>query len=257
MAKYRFAIVGSGWRAQYYIRIAKALPKEFELCDVLCRSEEKAILVCKEFGIKATTSETELERDKPDFVVVAVSKASGAEVAMKWMDKGFTVLLETPAGLNLETLNCLWNKQACGQKIVIAEQYSRYPQYSALIDLIKMDILGECSMVNLSVAHDYHGASLIRSVLDIPVDMGFTVSSKTYEFPTTETLSRYEEIHDGRIADKKRRIAVFEFDNGKVAVYDFDSEQYRSPIRKNTYKIQGVMIIDLFDFLMDNVDGSL
>ena len=39
---------------------------------------------------------------------------------------------------------------------------------------------------------------------------------------------------------KKRCVAVFEFESGKVAWYDFDSEQYRSPIRKNMIKVQGV-----------------
>ena len=62
----------------------------------------------------------------------------------------------------------------------------------------------------------------------------------THAFPTTETRTRYEEFRDGRVAEKKRRMSLFEFENGKVALYDFDSEQYRSPIRRNTLKIQGV-----------------
>ena len=39
---------------------------------------------------------------------------------------------------------------------------------------------------------------------------------------------------------RDRCVAVFEFESGKVAWYDFDSEQYRSPIRKNMIKVQGV-----------------
>lgn len=42
MAKLRFIVVGSGWRSLFYWRIAQALPERFELCAMLCRTEEKA-----------------------------------------------------------------------------------------------------------------------------------------------------------------------------------------------------------------------
>ena len=70
--------------------------------------------------------------------------------------------------------------------------------------------------------------------------MTFSVSAKTYEFPVTETRTRYEEFQDGRISNKRRTVATFEFENGQAAFYDFDSEQYHSKIRKNSYKIQGI-----------------
>ena len=64
---------------------------------------------------------------------------------------------------------------------------------------------------------------------------------------------------DGRIADKKRCVATFEFESGKVAWYDFDSEQYRSSIRKNTIKVQGVrgeLIDDTVYYLDNNNEGQ-
>ncbi len=240
MNKYNFAIVGSGWRTGYYIRIAKALPQVFELSYVLCRSQEKAESYGMEHGVKTTVSEDDVASANPDFVVVSVSKEVGPQIAMKWMDRGFTVLLETPAGIDLETLRLLWKRARDGQKLVVAEQYFRYPQNVALLKLLERGIIGERNCLNISLAHDYHGASLIRAFLGIPVDTGFTVTSKAFSFPTTETLTRYEEFKDGRVSDKKRRLSVFEFDNGKVAIYDFDSEEYRSPIRKKTFKLQGV-----------------
>ena len=41
MKKIKFAVIGSGWRAQFYIRIAKAVPDMFELTDVLIRDKIK------------------------------------------------------------------------------------------------------------------------------------------------------------------------------------------------------------------------
>ena len=206
MGKYRFAIVGTGWRAMYYVRIAEALPEVFELCMMLARTEDKAKRIRDEYHISCTTSEEELLSCKPDFVVVSVAKTVGAEIAMHWLDKGCTVLLETPAGIDEETLSKLKKRDEQGQKIVVAEQYIRYPQYSALLKLVKKGIIGEVNYLNISLAHEYHGASLMRALLGINVDTRFSVFSRTYYFPTTETLTRYEKIEDGRIADKNRTI---------------------------------------------------
>lgn len=184
---------------------------------------------------------------------MAVTKTSMTDVALEWLDRGFFVLAETPAALNLETIEKLKNLGEKGKRLVIAEQYRLYPENSAILSVLEKGLIGEPTTLNISLAHEYHGASLIRAFLKIPVDMKFFVRAKTYEFPTTETLTRYEHFTDGRIANKKRTVATFEFENGKVAFYDFDSEQYRSPIRKNTLKIQGVRgeIIDHKVYYLD------
>ena len=240
MDKTRFIIVGSGWRSLYYVRIAKALPDRFELCAMLCRTEEKAQRMACENNIHTTTSESECEAMKPDVVVVAVNKASIAEVSIRGLEKGFCVLSETPAALELPMLQKLWELHAKGAKLVVNEQYHLYPIYRALLSITESGILGEKSCLNCSLAHEYHGASLMRALLGIHQSEQFSISAKTYEFPTTETLTRYDSFTDGRIAMKKRTVATIEFKSGKVVLYDFDGEQYRSPIRRNTMKLQGV-----------------
>ena len=258
MSKYHFIIVGSGWRSLYYVRVAKALPDIFQLDAMLCRTKEKADKMAEELSINTTTSIQECVDYKPDFAVIAVNKSSGCEIAMEWMDRGITVLSETPAALSVEQLKKLYEYYNAGKKQVVAEQYRNYPSNKAAIRLIKSGILGDVSCMNISLAHEYHGFSLIRAYLGITAGDNYNVSAKIYEFPTTQTLTRYDKYMDGRVADKKRCIATFEFDNGKVAWYDFDSEQYRSPIRKNTVKVQGVrgeMIDDTIYYLDDNNEG--
>lgn len=240
-AKYRFVIIGSGWRAQYYVRISKALPHVFELCAMYCRTAEKAEQIAAEYSIHTSTSIEECVSCQPDFVVVAVSKTSIAEVSLEWLQRGFTVLCETPVAVDLDTLKRIrahidTNLTA---KLVVAEQYQFYPVYSALIKLVQKGLIGTPDCLNISLAHEYHAASLMRALLGVSVDTPFSVTAKTYSFPTVETLTRYASFTDGHISDKKRTVATFEFDGGKVAFYDFDSEQYRSPIRKNFVKIQG------------------
>ena len=239
MNKIRFIIIGSGWRALYYVRIAKALPEVFGLCAMYCRTEEKAQKIAEEYNIHTTTSIEECENYNPDFIVVSVNKESIAGVSMEWMKRGFAVLCETPAALDIEMLNKLWDMHNQGYRLVVAEQYTSFPQYCALEKLINQNIIGEPDCLNISLAHGYHGASLMRAFLKIPADMDFSVYARTYKFPTTETLTRYESYTDGRVANKARTVAIFEFADGKAGIYDFDPEQYRSPIRKNTLKLQG------------------
>lgn len=259
MGKIKYIIVGSGWRALYYVRIAKALPEQFELCAMLCRTQEKAEKMAESYNIHTTTSIEECKEINSDFVVVVVNKADIATVSMEWMEYGFTVLCETPAALDLDTLKQLWNMHKAGKKLVVAEQYTRYPTYDSMLKVLKTGIIGEPDCINISLAHEYHGSSLIRAFLQQSADIQFTVSAKTYEFPTIETISRYERFTDGRMADKKRTVAAFEFADGKVAFYDFDSEQYRSPIRKNHVKVQGCrgeMINDVFYYLNQDYQAS-
>ncbi|MDO5567623.1 MAG: Gfo/Idh/MocA family oxidoreductase, partial [Planctomycetia bacterium] len=238
--KARFIIVGSGWRAMYYVRIAKALPEKFELGVMLCRTQEKAEKISQEMAIHTTTSIEECEQYHPDFVVVAVNKSSIYEVSKEWMAKGYTVLCETPAALKLEQLQQLWRlREEKGYKLCVAEQYFRYPSCAAMLSVLEKKVIGEPYNVTLSLAHDYHGASLIRKILKV-TDEAFCVSGRRYIFPVTETASRYEKFSDGRVSDKKRDRISFEFENGKAAFYDFCSEQYRSPIRSNYINVQGV-----------------
>lgn len=240
MGKRRFIIVGSGWRSLYYVRIAKALSEQFELCAMLCRSQQKADLIAHDHGIYTTVSIDECRQMNPDFVVVAVDKQSVAEVSMEWMNYGFTVLCETPAATNAEELNKLWELHKSGKKLMVAEQYIYYPSNQAALKLIKNGIIGQTDYVSMSMAHEYHGASLIRAFLQEKTSTGFSVQAVAHEFPTVETLNRYERFTDGRVKNKKRVLAVFEFEDGKTALYDFDSEQYRSPIRNNYIKVQGL-----------------
>ena len=259
MGKYHFIIIGAGWRALYYVRIAKAMPDIFCLDAVYCRTQEKADKIAREYQIHTTTSNEECAAYKPDFAVIAVNKAEICNVAVEWMDRGITVLSETPAALDIEALKKLYGYYKAGKKQVVAEQYREYPSNKAALRLIGSGIIGDVNCMNISLAHEYHGVSLMRAYLGIRPDENFTVSGKMYEFPTTETLTRYEQFTDGRVANKKRCVAAFEYDCGKTAWYDFDSEQYRSPIRKNTVKVQGIrgeMIDDRIYYLDKNNKGQ-
>jgi predicted dehydrogenase len=240
MGRIRFVIVGSGWRSMFYVRIAKALPEQFEVCAMLCRTEEKARRIGEEHKINTTTSIEQCIELVPDFVIVAVNKASIYDVTRFWLEKGFPVLSETPPSLKLDELKTLWELSTkFDAKIQVAEQYFKYPTYEAQITILDSNIIGPPYNVTISAVHDYHAASLIRKILHTGFEK-VSIYGKKYLFPVTETESRYEIITDGRVADKERVKITMEFESGKVAFYDFSSIQYRSAIRNRHLIVQGI-----------------
>ena len=98
--------------------------------------------------------------------------------------------------------------------------------------------LGDPYAVYLSVAHDYHGVSLIRRMLKIGLEP-VRMRGSRYEFPVTETDSRYGAVTDGRTARKIRDHVTMEFASGKAAFYDFSGVQYHSYIRSRHLTVQG------------------
>jgi len=80
-----YIIVGSGYRAEYFGRIARAYPDQFRAL-FLCRSTEKATLMKQHTGIDATVSREACLAFRPDFAVIAVDRshvADAAESALK------------------------------------------------------------------------------------------------------------------------------------------------------------------------------
>ena len=236
-----FVIVGSGWRAMFYVRIALRYPDCFQLRYLLCRTQEKAERFQREYGIPVTTDVSLCEGARPDFVVVAVDRASKFAVTKQWLEKGFAVLSETPAAETADELEELWALRRAGARLQIAEQYIRYPLIAALLRAIERGLLGDPCAVELSLAHDYHAASLIRHMLrcDGPPFPAFRLCGRAYEFPVEETDSRYGAVTDGSVKLRSRVRLTLEFDNGKVAFYDFDGVQYHSAIRARHITIQG------------------
>ena len=237
-----FVVIGSGWRALFFARIAKTYPELFTLKYMLCRTEEKAAKMAAEYDIPTTTSTEVCDEAKPDFVVVAVSRPSLVTETKKWVQMGYPVLCETPAADTVEDLKDLWEMVQNGAKIQIAEQYHRYPILAAGLKAISDGKLADPYAVRLSMAHDYHGYSLIRRMLEPKEPMKLQLDylqGKQYTFPVRETGYRGATITDGSVGDKVRSMVTLQFTNGKVAFYDFCGVQYHSGIRTRHVNVQG------------------
>ena len=238
VGRLRYLIVGSGYRAEFYGRIAKTYPERFQAM-YLCRSEEKAALMRRKTGADATTSGKTAERFCPDFVVIAVNKANIADVCGEWAERGYPVLSETPAGTSLAQLEYLWElHEIKNARIVVCEQYHRYPELTAGLDAVAEGRIGTPQSACLALAHDYHAASLLRRMLAVDGEM-FSLRGENSENLIVETDSRYGPITDGRVAEKTRSVLHIAYDSGKRAVYDFSGVQYHSFIRSRHLTVRG------------------
>jgi predicted dehydrogenase len=254
MSPLTYLIVGSGWRAEFYGRIAAAYPGLFRAV-YYCRSEEKAALMRARTGAYAFTSKEACLTMNPDFVVTAVDKAHSADVAIEWARRGFAVACETPAAPSIEGLKALWDSQGrfsenpepspenpgivpASSKITCMEQYHRYPVLMAGLAAIDSGAIGEPYSAYLSAAHDYHGFSLIKKMLKTEGE-GYTVRGQKIKSPVIMTDSRNSALYDGALKTADRDILHITFDSGKTAVYDFSGTQYHSFIRSRSLIVRG------------------
>lgn len=109
MGKVKYAVIGSGWRAEFYIRIAKAVPEKFDLTAVLIRDEEKGRKFSEKFGVKVVNTVDTLMKDAPEFVVLAIKRGCVTDYLLELFEKGIPVLTETPPGESQEDLQKLWS----------------------------------------------------------------------------------------------------------------------------------------------------
>ncbi|MBR1919481.1 MAG: Gfo/Idh/MocA family oxidoreductase [Spirochaetales bacterium] len=239
MDKIRFAVIGSGWRSLFYLRIARALPDIFEVVCVKVRNEEKKRFIQDNYGFDVVMSDEEVFALRPDFCVIAVFKSELSEVSRFYLEHGMAVLCETPLALDRGKLESFGKFLSEGEyAFMTAEQYYLYPRYSALIKVLDSGIIGRRNFLRMGICHEYHGFSLARRILG---SEGYfrPVFAKRQEYEIRQTYSRYEHFTDLSMKKNHREVVYYETDDGRVMLEDFTPECYRSPIRPVSFNVEG------------------
>ena len=241
MTMTRYAVIGSGWRAEFYIRIAALVPDQFALTAVMIRDAQKGEAFAEKFGVKVVNDLDALLADKPDFVVVSVKRGFMHDYVIELSRRGVPVLCETPPAENVDDLLRVWQEvKRLGGRVQIAEQYFLQPLYAAWQKAIDDGLIGRVENINISSLHGYHGVSIIRRYLGVGYG-NCTIYGKRYRYDVTETYGREGMCFDGEISSCPRDRLTFEFDNGTTAFFDFsDPAQYHSFIRTRQLTVQGV-----------------
>lgn len=236
---YRFALIGGGWRAEFYARIARALPDRFELVCTYLRDKEKLNDWCARFGGSAAASLGELSSYEPDFIVVSLPTDVQADMLGELLDMNIPLLCETPLWRGAETMEKV-TALAKGREHLIdtAEQYMDWPMYRAWKNIIDLGLIGNVWSVTAGALHGYHAVSAIRALLGTGFEkvrmIGFS-----RKYPIVKTGDRSGIVYNGPMSEYTRDTVQMDFESGKTALYDFTGELHHTRIMERTFVIRG------------------
>lgn len=229
-------IVGGGWRAEYYLRIAAALPGVFRISGVLVRTAASAQRMESVWSVPTFTDvDTFLRAGDHDYVVVSVPRTEAPHLARRIVAT-VPVLLETPPAEDLDGLEALYGDLRSAP-VQVAEQYRFQPQHRARLVLAHSGAIGTVTRARVSVAHDYHGVSLLRSALSIGFDP-LTISGE--EFVENVVASRGRDSWAPRLGEHAATLVSARLElPEKLGQYEFQGDQYVSPTRSRHISIHG------------------
>ncbi|WP_405107515.1 Gfo/Idh/MocA family oxidoreductase [Paenibacillus sp. FSL K6-1217] len=234
----RFGLVGGGWRAEFYLRIAKALPERFAIAAMYVRNKDKAEELKRIWGVEVYTSlDLFVAAGGYSFAVICLKREAGKDYILRLAAEGIPLLAETPPAPDLEQLLQLWNKLDRSAVVQIAEQYMYQPMHAARIRLVRSGRLGRISQAQVSVAHGYHGISLIRKLLDVRFEKA-AIRAQSFGSAIMKGPQRSGPPLAEELIQTGQTLATLDFGD-RLGVYDFTRDQYFSWIRACRLLVRG------------------
>ncbi|RED59250.1 Gfo/Idh/MocA family protein [Cohnella lupini] len=238
MGKIVFGIIGHGWRADFFLRIANELPEMFEVSRMLVRREETAAELRAKWGVKTFHDlDSFLEASELAFVVVSVPWDSCPVYIRELAMRNVPVLAETPPAPDLDGLTQLYEAVGGQAKVQVAEQLLFQPMHAARISLARSGKIGSVSQAQVSVAHGYHGISLIRQMLNVRFEEA-VISGQRFQSPIVQGPGRNGPPAEEIIKQSSQDIVTLRFGD-KLGVLDFTGDQYFSFIRRERVLVRG------------------
>ena len=234
----RFGIVGAGWRVNWFLRAAHALPEKLQVAGLAARRPQMAVELAAAYGVNIYRSPSEMiAAEAPDFVVTSVSWSANPHIIRQLAEQDMPVLSETPPATTVAEMTALWALQQQGARIQVAEQYHRQPHHAARLAFAHSGRLGRISQVQLSAAHGYHGISLIRRFLGIGAEP-VTVTARRFTSPIVQSPTREGPPLEETVTKSEQLIAAFDFGD-RLGILDFTPDQYFSWVRGQRLLVRG------------------
>jgi predicted dehydrogenase len=234
----RFGIVGHGWRADFYLRLASRLPARFDCVGVVARRPEVAARLAREWGVATFATVDELvAATAPEVVVTSVPREANPGVVQALVALGTPVLAETPPAADVEGLRELWAAVGDSGLVQVAEQHPFLPVFAAVRALIGLGVLGAIGSVHVTWTHDYHGVALIRSLLGLGAEPVRIQAARDVR-PLLEGPDREGWPAEPAVRPSEHTIALLQA-AGRTGVYDFTEGQWFNPFRRRHLVLRG------------------
>ena len=222
-----FVVVGSGWRAELFWRVAGGLDG-VECLGAVVRTPRE--LPVPTYG--------SLDEVKPDFVLTAVPWDVSPQVIVSAVQRGLPVLAETPPASDVAGLRALWDAVGASGLVQVAEQYLMVPAHAARLAAVRSGVIGTPTQVQVSSTHMYHAVSLIRGLLGAgrePV----TVRASRSTAPLVDPLTRDGWTGDDTPRPATTTIATLDFGGERSGLYDFTDNQWHNQLRFRRILVRG------------------
>ncbi|MCC6442413.1 MAG: gfo/Idh/MocA family oxidoreductase [Armatimonadetes bacterium] len=233
----RFALIGGGWRAEFFLRIARALPERFQVSRMLVRDAVKGAAIETRWHVPTYRRLEESLADNPLFAVVSVPWAVTPMILGELAERGVPALAETPPAPDLDGLVAVNRLTGQGARIQVAEQYAFQPLHAARLAIARSGRLGTISQAQVSSAHGYHGVSLIRKFLGATYENA-RISGYRFSAPLVAGPGRDSPPAEESVTQSTQVIASLDFGD-RLGVYDFTGDQYFSWIRSSRVLVRG------------------
>jgi choline dehydrogenase-like flavoprotein/predicted dehydrogenase len=253
----RVGFVGAGHRIRtVYQPILAALHDAFEPVGFTTRTGQTAEAFSKETGIPAFSDPFMLvSREKPDFLIMAVSNESIEEALNQLLGLGVPILAETPIAWSLRKGRRILKRIARGQLMVgVAEQTPFLPAEQMKRRLADLGVIGEIIAAhNDFQTYDYHGIAQLRSYLGrgrLPKDVSAvqTRFATSYMNSTRPTQTEEEVWMLGNVV----------YDDGTALLHHYSPTYYRTPFRRprsvRIYGTSGSLIDE--EVIIDGIAGE-
>jgi predicted dehydrogenase len=234
----KFAIVGTGWRSRFYLKLASLLPEQVEVVGIVGRNPDRAVEKAAKWGVPvyATLAEC-VAAQHPDFLVSAVPWGVTPEVTRAAVSLETAILCETPPAPDVDGLRTLWAAVGRSGLVQVAEQYALLPSHASRLALARSGAIGRVTSVQVSSTHMYHAVSLMRTFLGA----GFgpaTADARTFVAPLLNPLVKDAWTDDDELHDARTIIATIDFGGG-MGLYDFTDNQWHNQLRFRRIVIRG------------------
>ncbi len=249
-----FALIGAAWRGEFFLRIARDLPERFPLVGVVVRDPAKRAKFQHDWSFPVFASVDELlAHTQPSFAVTSVGWSANLPLIESLAERGVPVLSETPLAPELPDLHRAFALSQGGARIQNAEQYIFRPMHAARLALARSGRLGTVCEADVSVAHGYHGVSLLRHYLDVGLRLP-RVTARKFTTRLTGGPGRGGPPKEHTVKESDRTVAQLDYGD-RLGIYDFTGDQYyswiRSPrvlLRGERGEVNGITVCLLKDF---------
>lgn len=231
MRPVNFAMIGSGFRGQALLEVARQL-------DTL-RCVGAVVRTPRRLEVPTFPSLGACLREAPvDVVLTATPKPLTPQFIVEAVERGLPVLAETPPAPDVDGLRALWSAVGSSGLVLVAEQYPLMPTHAARAALLATGAIGTPTQVQVSSTQQYHAVALIRGLLGAgrgPV----TARATRFTAPLVSPLSRAGWTDDEEAHPTPTTIATLDFGEGRSGVYDFTEQQTRNQLRFRRLTVRG------------------